>query len=605
MQKLRVHLPILSYVLILLVMVVCGSRVNAQYYHTGSVTDNNNTPVPFVQMRLKSTNGLFQSGNTGGFGIPSALKKDWVICFAEGYDTLTAELTSGTTNILMLMPNKRMLREQNQKTRLNSLTRNLLKDPSYAGMAQGESYNEIVENGFVETATYPSTGFSPNANNASYSNIRRFLNNESQVTPDAVRIEEMLNYFSLSTAKTPTPTEKFEIDTRVTDCPWNSKSLLLFVNAQAQNLDLKNVPPANLVFLIDNSASMEMPNRLPLLQFGFKMLVKNLRDIDRVAIVTYGGSASIALPPTYGSQKEKINAAIQAIEPGGATPGSNGIQLAYELAMANPIPNGNNRVILATDGDFNVGITDEKALEELIESYKNTGIYLTCLGVGMGNYKDSKIEVLARHGNGNFAYLDKELEAEKVLVKELTQNLYAVASDVTVHLDLNAALVKNYRLIGYDNRKEAIKDASGELMGVEIGSGNSMVSVIEFEPTENTASWRENMLDEIVGSVKIRYRNKPENSALEEKISNIPFNYIPFPQADARLRFASAVTMFGTLLRRSPFAENMKFENITSVASGALDTNDPLQTEFLQLVETARKLYNPEKKKKWGKKKED
>lgn len=605
MPKLRFHLPKHSYILLLLLAVGACFGANAQYYLTGSVTDKNNAPVPFVQMRLKSTGGLFQSGNTGGFGIPSALKKDWVTCYIEGYDTLTAELSNGAANALVLTPNKRMLREQNQKTRLNSLTKNLLKDPSYAGVLQGESYNEIVENGFVATATYPSTGFSPNANNASYSNIRRFLTNESQVPSDAVRIEEMLNYFSLSTAKPPPPGELFDVDTRITDCPWNSKNLLLFVNAQAQNLDLKNVPPANLVFLIDNSASMDMPNRLPLLQFGFKMLVKSLRDIDRVAIVTYGGAASIALPPTSGSQKDKINAAIASIEPGGVTPGSNGIQLAYELAMANPIPRGNNRVILATDGDFNVGITDEKALEDLIESYKNTGIFLTCLGVGMGNYKDSKIEVLARHGNGNFAYLDKELEAEKVLVKELTQNLYAVASDVTIHLDLNPALVKQYRLIGYDNRKDAVKDASSELMGVEIGSGYSMVSVIEIEPKDTTAAWREKMLDKMVGSVKIRYRAKPESPVVEEKASAIPFNYTPFAQADPRLRFASAITMFGTLLRRSPFAENMKFDQIPAIATPAMEAGDPLQTEFLQLVETARKLYNPEKKKKWGKKKEE
>jgi len=590
----------------LLIIALAGTlQLEAQYYLTGTTIDSGNKALPFVKIRLHSTGIMYQSGGSGGFGIPSNQKKDSVTCFLEGYDTLYTELHSGSQNLVVLNANNETRREQKESSRLSSLTKNLLKNPSYTRLAYGESYSDVIENAFVNTDSFPSTGFSPIANNAAYSNIRRFINNQSQVPPDAVRMEEMLNYFSLSCAGPPANDDLFNIDTRITDCPWNPNNLLLFINAQAKTLKLDKVPPANLVFLIDNSGSMDMPNRLPLLKSGFQMLVKNLRDTDRVAIVTYGGTAAIALPPTRGSEKEKIIKAIQQIVPGGATPGSNGIQLAYQLATSNPIPNGNNRVILATDGDFNVGITAERELEELIEQYKNSGVYLTCLGVGMGNYKDSKIEVLARHGNGNFAYLDKEQEAEKVLVKELTQNLYAIASDVTLHIDLNPALIKQYRLIGYDNRKEAVKDSSNQLLGVEIGSGFSMVSVFEIEPADTAAQWKINKLGAPVGSVKINCINTQTGKREIVPPIPIPFNYVAFNETDRRLRFAAAITMFGSILRQSPFAKDVTFEQILPIAASSIDNNDPLQLEFLEIVEQSRNIYSPEKKKKWGRKKEE
>lgn len=556
-------------------------------------------------MWLRTNGTMYQSGSMGGFGLPSRVKQDSVTCYLDGYDTLKTVLVNGQPNHLMLRRNSITRREANLSTRLSSLTKNLLKDPEYARQAYGESYNEVVENSFVNTAFFPSTGFSPSANNAAYSNIRRFINNESRVPPDAVRIEEMLNYFSLNCAAPPADGKLFNVETNITDCPWNDQHLLLFVNAQAKTLKLENVPPANLVFLIDNSGSMDMPNRLPLLQSGFKMLVKNLRDTDRVAIVTYGGSAAIALPPTRGSEKEKIISSIDEIVPGGATPGSNGIQLAYQLAITNFVPKGNNRVILATDGDFNVGITAERELEALIEGYKNSGVFLTCLGVGMGNYKDSKIEVLARYGNGNFAYLDKEEEAEKVLVKELTQNLYAVASDVTIHFDFNPTLIKHYRLIGYDNRKDAIKDSSNQLLGVEIGSGFSMVSVFEIEPSDTTRSWKNRMKNETAGFIKILCINPVTGLEANQGPIAIPFNYLPFAETDRRLRFATAISMYASLLRNSPFAKNMSFEQVLPIAANAIDQLDHLQLEFVELIKTSNEIYTADKRKKRGKKKNE
>jgi Ca-activated chloride channel family protein len=576
-----------------------------QYYFTGKTVDANNSPLSFVKLRLHSSTTQYQSGSTGGFGLPSATKKDTITCILRGYDTLITIVSSGVENVLVLTPRKQMEQKPELANKLVSLTSNLNRELTYTKQLIGETYSEIVENGFVQTSQSPSTGFSPNSNNASYSNTRRFINNQSQVPPAAVRIEEMLNYFSLSVAKPPPPDEIFNIETQVTDCPWDSTHLLLFINAQAQTLNLENVPPANLVFLIDNSGSMDMPNRLPLLKSAFRMLVKNLRDVDRVAIVTYGGVASIALPPTSGQYKDKINKVIQEIMPGGATPGSNGIQMAYELATTNPIPNGNNRVILATDGDFNVGITAEKELEDLIERYRGTGVFLTCLGVGMGNYKDSKIEVLAKHGNGNFAYLDKEQEAEKVLVKELTQNLYAVASDVSFHIDLNPALIKEYRLIGYDNRLEAIADSSSKLLGGEIGSGYSMVSVFEIVPKDTTAAWRNRNLSANAGNIRVKYKPSVGRQEAMEKNVAIPFNYVTFYETDRRLRFATAICMFGSLLKQSPYAAHIKFEQIPPVAAASLQADDPLQIEFVELVEAARKIYFPEKKKKWSWRKDD
>jgi Ca-activated chloride channel family protein len=579
--------------------------LEAQYYLAGTTVDSSGKPLAFVKIRLHSTGILYESGGPGAFGIPSPVKKDSVTCFLHGYDTLRSALIAGANNVLTLSLNRQNQIEAIETNGLSSQTKNLLRDPQYTKQAWGESYNEVIENGFVNTPEFPTTAFSPNGNNASYSNIRRFINNKVEVTPDAVRLEEMLNYFSLSVAKAPPKGRLFNLETRISDCPWKSTSKLLFVNARAATLELDKVPPANLVFLIDNSGSMDMPNRLPLLKSAFKMLARNLRDTDRVSIVTYGGNAGIMLPPTSGREKDKIIREINGIMPGGATPGSNGIQMAYDLAINTSIPNGNNRVILATDGDFNVGITEENALINLIEQYRHTGVFLTCLGVGMGNYKDSKIEVLAKHGNGNFAYLDKETEAEKVLVKELTQNLYAVASDVTMHIDLDPAFIRQYRLIGYDNRREAVKDSTSKLFGSEIGSGYSMVSIFEIEPADTSFGGLQKLVGENIGKLRVECIDTKTGKTANTPAEPVIFNYQPFSSLDPGLRFAAALTMFGSILRKSPFTPGIGFDQVKSIAAAAADNSDPLQLEFVELVEQAKQIYLPEKHKKWQKKKDE
>lgn len=515
-----------------------------------------------------------------------------------GYDTLRTVILSNRSNHLVMLDNARQQSISNGNRRLHSLTKNLPRQPGYSFHVYGESYTETVENGFVSTASFPTTGFSPNGNNASYSNIRRFINQGSKVPPDAVRIDEMLNYFSLNHAPEPDSGQLFNTRSLFSTCPWNPGNFLLFINTKVKTINLDQVPAANLVFLVDNSGSMDMPNRLPLLKSGFKMLVNNLRDTDRVAIVTYGGSAAIALPPTSGCEKEKILQAIRDIVPGGSTPGSNGIQMAYELASHNALPHGNNRVILATDGDFNVGISAEKELEKLIEGYKKTGIYLTCLGVGMGNYKDSKIEVLARYGNGNFAYLDNEQEVEKVLVKELTQNLYAVASDLTIQIELNPDLFKDYRLIGYDNRKEAILDSTSQLLGSEIGSGFSIVALLELNPLDTSAAWRLKMKNAPAGGILMRFTNNQTKLENQELRIPIPFQFQPLTETPPVFRLAAGIALFGNLLRQSPFTLHQNFMDVKTLLSGAIYTANLVQEELITLVDKAAGLYQPPARKK-------
>ncbi len=570
----------------------------AQYYLKGTTTDSAGKPLPFVKIRLLHSGIIYESGSAGDFGIPSGIKQDSATCTLHGYDTLRLVLKSGLLNAARLTQSKIYREDPIQSNTLSSLTKNLPADAAYRGQLWDESYTEVVENAFINTRDFPTTGFAPNGNNAGYSNVRRFLNNELAVPQDAVRMEELLNYFSLSTAPAPLQGQLFSTDIRVTDCPWKQSSKLLFLNAQAKTLELDKVPPANLVFLIDNSGSMDMPNRLPLLKSAFIMLAKNLRDTDFVSIVTYGGSAGIILPPTSGRDKDRITNVIKGIMPGGATPGSNGIQLAYELAINTKIVHGNNRVILATDGDFNVGITEEKELIALIERYKYSGIFLTCLGVGMGNYKDSKIEMLAKHGNGNFAYLDKQTEAEKVLVKELTQNLYAVAGDVTMHVDFNPLYIARYRLIGYDNRTEAIKDSTSKLIGSELGSGYSMVSIFEIEPTDTSAKGLKALEGKNIGNLRIDAIDIKAGRKAIIPIQPINYNYAPFNAADGRMRFATALCMFGSILRKSPYITGINFNQVLSIAQSGVSSDDALQMEFLQLIEQARDIYSTDKKKK-------
>ena len=453
----------------------------AQYYIRGEVKDEKGNGLQNVKIILNSTGLPYSTGVGGAFGILTSKAADSLSLSLEGYEPFNIKVNSSkfVSIVMKMQPFAASL----QKHSLLSVTGNMqaMSDKQWA--AGDETYNTIIENSYIDVTRYPSTSMVLNVDRASYSNIRRFINMGSMVPPDGVRIEEMLNYFNINYANPPADS-MFRVESSLSSCPWAPGNQLLFLQVNTKKINLDKVPPSNLVFLIDVSGSMDMPNRLPLLKSSFRKLVQNLRHIDTVSIVVYGSVVGVMLQPTSGDNKKKIYDAIEELDSGRIYSRGSRDSQAYRLAQSKYIKGGNNRVILATDGDFNVGQYNEKQLEEMITKQKQTGIYLTCLGVGMGNYKDSKIEVLAKKGNGNFAYLDNELEGEKVLVKEFTQTLYAVADDVYMNVEFNPDLVKAYRLIGFDNKRSALADSSSELEGGEIGSGHSMMAIFELEPTE-------------------------------------------------------------------------------------------------------------------------
>jgi Ca-activated chloride channel family protein len=348
--------------------------------------------------------------------------------------------------------------------------------------ANTEEYNRNTENCFVMTKTEPLSTFSIDVDAASYGNVRRMINLGQKPPKDAVRVEELINYFSYNYEK-PATDEPVKITTELGVCPWNKNHKLVRIGIKAREIPSENLPPSNFVFLIDVSGSMYQPNRLPLVKSSLKLLINNLREKDRVAVVAYAGAAGLVLPSTSGADKQKILEAIDALQAGGSTAGGAGIELAYKVAQNNFIAEGNNRVVLCTDGDFNVGVSSQNELGSLIEQKRKLGIYLTILGYGMGNYKDSKLQTLSQKGNGNHAYIDNLQEANRVLVNEFGGTLYTVAKDVKLQIEFNPAKVQAYRLIGYESRllnKEDFNDDTKD--AGEIGAGQSVTAFYEVVP---------------------------------------------------------------------------------------------------------------------------
>jgi Ca-activated chloride channel family protein len=579
----------------ILFLFLCGGKLQSQYYIRGEITDEKNSPLQNVRIILHSTGLPYASGVGGAFGILSARERDTLTCSLDGYETeVVAVQSTRFVNIrLKMLP----LTASLHKHSLLSLTKNLDLRPERNRVMGDETYNTLIENDFIHTATNPETGVVLNVDRASYSNIRRFINMGSIVPPDAVRIEEMLNYFSIH-YQPPAKDSAFRVTSNLTSCPWNAEHHLMYLQVNSKKLNLEKIPPSNLVFLIDVSGSMDMPNRLPLLQVAFRKLVENLRPIDTVSIVVYGSVVGVMLQPTSGLDKKKILQAIDDLTPGGFTPGEAGILQAYRLARSQFIKGGNNRVILATDGDFNVGHFKEKELEEMISQQKQYGIYLTCLGVGMGNYKDSKIEVLAKKGNGNFAYLDNEQEAEKVLVRELTQTLYTVADDVYMNVWFNKSLVESYRLIGFDNKLAAIADSNNLLEGGELGSGHAMMALFELIPTrKNADAVQVGIMNEALAAISIHYKFPGQMEDRQHSYS-CPYNFLEFKESESHLRFAASVALYGGLLRGSPQIKTMGWEQLQQMVKENMDETNPLHREFYDLVLKSQKIYLPLKKKK-------
>lgn len=565
---------------------------HAQYYLRGEVRDEKNNLLSNARILLHSTGYVYSSGSSGSFGIMTTKYVDSVTISLDGYQSLSIKLESAKFHSLVL---KTLFTSANlQKNRLLSFTRNLKPGERRNWTVGTETYNSLLENDFVLAEKYPETGFAINTDKASYSNVRRFLNMNTTVPPDAVRTEELLNYFSFKYIPPPSDSV-FGFNSYVSECPWNKTNQLLTLQISARKLDPEKIPPSNLVFLIDVSGSMDMPNRLPLLKSAFTLLVNNLRDKDTISIVVYGSTIGVWLQPTSGKEKEKIRKSIEELYPGGSTPGESGIRTAYNLAKSQFIKDGNNRVILATDGDFNVGQTSDDELEKLITLHQQSGIYLTCLGVGMGNYKDSKLEVLAKKGNGNFAYLDNEREAEKVLVKELTQTLYSVADNAFLNIDFNADLVKQYRLIGFDNKWKALVDSVSELDGGEVGSGHSVIALFEIEPVFATGQPVTNMTN--LAKINVRYK-LPNDTLQRYTTYRCPYNVTSFASLPPTYRFASSVAMFAALLKDSKYAQKYGWSEVIKLATESEDPQDAVQKEFIEIVEKAKKVYGRERKRK-------
>jgi Ca-activated chloride channel family protein len=573
---------------------VIANVATGQYYLRGEIKDEKNKPLPNAKIFVHSSRTLFTSGATAGdFGINEKVLYDSLTITLDGYEKTTVRVKTDQWQKIILKLTADAVSKNQPK--LISMTKDMSQSSFRQWFAGDETYFQLVENEYVESALFPATGFSLNVNKASYSNVRRFLNMNSLVPPDAIRTEELINYFNLN-YKQPHGDSLFAVETQLTNCPWNNKEQLLYVNVSAKKLDLDKVPPGNFVFLIDVSGSMDMPNRLPLLKAAFQLFVKNLRPVDTVSIVTYGGFVQVWLSPTSGVEKETILKSIEALEAEGDTPGESAIRVAYQVAKSKFIKGGTNRVILATDGDFNVGETSEKALDELISNQRQSGVYLTCLGVGMGNFKDSKLQTLAKKGNGNYAYLDDIHEAERVLVKELTQTFYAVADDACMNLRFNADYVKSYRLIGFDNKKEALADSLNNLEGGEIGSGSGVMAIFEIVPTEKNLQYVNSKSVIDVAQMDLNY-SLNQDSIIKKIHYNANSIFIPIDQINKELKFAAAVTMFALKLKKSKYYNEQSWSFIKSYSKSSVDETNYLQKQFLLLLDKAIKLYGNKKDK--------
>ncbi len=467
---------------------------------------------------------------------------------------------------------------------------------------QDESYEPFEENAFESPSTAPLSTFSIDVDNASYTNIRRFINNGQTVPKDAVRVEEMVNFFQYNYAE-PNHEHPFSIHTDYSDCAWNSNHKVLKVGLQGKNIPTENLPSSNLVFLIDVSGSMNDQNKLPLLKQSMKILVEQLRKKDKVSIVVYAGAAGLVLPPTSGDDKKTIIDALEKLQAGGSTAGGAGIELAYKIAQENFIKSGNNRVILATDGDFNVGASSDKDMQTLIEDKRKSGVFLTCLGYGMGNYKDSKMETIANKGNGNYAYIDNIQEANRFLGKEFKGSMFAIAKDVKIQIEFNPQHVQAYRLIGYENRKLRDEDFVNDAIDAgELGSGHTVTALYEIIPTNVKSDFFKEPIDlkysktessstvfgNELATIKFRYK-KPDGEKSIEMVHVIENKSIPIENSSDDFKFSSAVAWFGLKLRDSKLVQNKDSEAIKTLArKGLSNDEDGYKSEFIRLVETVK-----------------
>ncbi|WP_293096264.1 VWA domain-containing protein [Moorena sp. SIOASIH] len=471
-----------------------------------------------------------------------------------------------------------------------------------------ENYSPIDENAFKRVKHNPLSTFAIDVDTASYSNLRRFLNNGQLPPTDAIRIEELINYFNYDYPE-PESDRPFSITTEISQAPWNPTHQLVHIGIQGEKMAIEDLPPSNLVFLLDVSGSMNYPNKLPLLKDAFRMLVNELREEDQVSIVVYAGAAGVVLPPTPGNEKDKILTAIENLNAGGSTAGGAGIKLAYKLAQDNFIKSGNNRVILATDGDFNVGVSSDTELVKLIEQKRKKGVFLTVLGFGTGNLQDSKMEKIANKGNGNYAYIDNELEAKKVLVNEIGATLLTIAKDVKIQVEFNPAKVQGYRLIGYENRRLKDEEFNDDTKDAgELGAGHTVTALYEIIPVGAKTKVKLPDIDPLkyqsnaasttnskeLMQVKLRYK-EPDGNTSQLLTYPLVDKAVKLDDASDNFKFSAAVASFGMVLRDSPYKGKASFDQALQLAKESEGVDlEGYRAELIDLVESAEEIGDRE-----------
>ena len=580
---------------------------------TGKVTDSAGSPIAGVSVLVKNTNRGAVTDYNGEYSL-TVKPEDKILIFSFiGFKSLEVKITQKNRLDVSLEAEKLKLEEvvvvgygaKRERYYLNSPQASMVADydatfyqhPDF----NTEGYSTVHENGYKLVMNDPLSTFSIDVDRASYSNVRRFINMGQMPPVDAVRIEEMINYFSYDYPE-PEGKHPFSVYTELSTCPWTSNHQLLHIGLKGKEMEKSSLPASNLVFLIDVSGSMESPNKLPLLKNAFNLLVNQLRPNDRVAIVVYAGAAGLVLESTPGSQKETILKAIDRLSAGGSTAGGQGLKEAYKVAEENLSKGGNNRIIIASDGDFNVGPSSNAEMERMIETEREKGIFITVLGFGMGNYKDDKMEIIANKGNGNYSYIDNIQEARKVLVSEFAGTLFTIAKDVKFQLEFNPERVQAYRLIGYENRLLNKEDFNNDKKDAgEMGAGHTVTALYEIIPAgsdvniagvdplkyqANASKVKPDPNAELL-TIKLRYKQPDEETII---LIDKPESgrLIPLNQTSDNFRFSAAVAQFGLLLRGSEFKGNANIDQVVSMARDSKGNDDEgFRSEFIQLVRTS------------------
>ncbi|WP_276368588.1 von Willebrand factor type A domain-containing protein [Chryseolinea sp. H1M3-3] len=581
---------------------------------TGTVTaKSDGNAIPGVSIIIKGTQNGTSTDVNGFYSITSTPGRTLVFSYI-GY--VTKEVKIGNSAILNISLEEDVQSLQEVVVTGYSISRRSKKDFAAAEESKAmayapaqdyqrpqwntEEYDAIEENIFREALKNPLSTFSIDVDAASYSNIRRFINNGQRPPIDAVRIEELVNYFDYDYDQ-PKGEDPFAIHTEISTAPWNNKHKLVHIGLQGKTIPTDQLPPSNLVFLIDVSGSMDEPNKLPLLKSSFKMLVEQLRPQDHIAMVVYAGAAGLVLEPTAGNDKRKILDALDQLQAGGSTAGGAGINLAYAIAKQHFKKEGNNRVILATDGDFNIGESSNASMERLIEEKRKDGIFLTVLGFGMGNYKDSKMEILADKGNGNYAYIDNITEARKVLVNEFGGTLFTIAKDVKLQIEFNPAKVKAYRLIGYENRMLKNEDFNNDKKDAgDLGSGHTVTALYEIIPVgveseffkiddlkyQNTKVDPKAEKSKELMTIKFRYK-KPDGDVSKLIVHPLIDANTILAKTSDNFRWSASVAAFGMLLRDSEYIKNFNYDAVVQMAQHARgEDKEGYRIEFINMVKS-------------------